>query len=454
MRQRDTIKKIAEAAIEADKEVNHIIDVVATSHKFDLEAVESALRKAVLVAGAKVLGGLLEGIGCGRREHPVLCHCGSIMQSKGIENKTLVTIMGPVPFSRSRYECDDCGETRYPGDEEMDVVGTKRTPGLRRMMARAGSRETFKEAKEDLKVYADIEVSPKDVERVAEKIGDQIETWQAAERGKLLQIEAPSTEDKNISVLYVEMDGTGEPMVKPEVEGRRGKQPDGTSKSREAKLGCVFTQTMRDEHGRPVRSPESTTFVGAIETAEDFSSRIKAEAIRRGLFNASRVVLLGDGASWIRGICELRFPQALQIADLYHAKEHVSNLCKLLFGSNEKNVLRYRTKWWTYLEEGNIEKIRYQANTNILSGATTAQKVESEICYLQQNKNRMRYAEFHKQGLFAGSGVIETACKSLIGSRLKQSGMEWTVKEANAIVALRCAMLSERFEDFWESRAA
>jgi hypothetical protein len=124
------------------------------------------------------------------------------------------------------------------------------------MMARAGSRGTFKEAKEDLKVYAGIVVSPKDVERVAERIGEQVETWQGTERGKLLQIEAPTTEDKSTPVLYVEMDGTGVPMVKSETDGRKGKQPDGTAKTREVKLGCVFTQTTIDEEGRPVRDPE------------------------------------------------------------------------------------------------------------------------------------------------------------------------------------------------------
>lgn len=447
-------KKTIEAAIEADREINRIMEKAAISRKFDLEAVEAAIRTAVLATGAKVLGGLLEGIGCGRREQPLQCHCAAIMQSKGIEEKTLLSIMGPTPYRRSRYECDDCGEIRYPGDEELDIVGTGRTPGLRRMLTRAGSRQTFKEGREDLKVYAGIEVSPKDVERVAEKIGDQIETWQAAEREKLLQTEDSSPSDKNIPVLYVEMDGTGVPMVKSETDGRKGKQPGGTAKTREVKIGCLFTQTTTDESGRPVRDPESTTFVGAIETAEDFGKRIEAEAIRRGLFNAYRLVVVADGAAWIRGLCELHFPHALQIVDLYHSKEHIANLCKLLFGCDEKKIVRYRMKWWNYLEEGKVENILSQVQKKLPTQADTLQKVMAELHYLEENKNRMRYADFRKQGLFVGSGVIEASCKSIIGERLKKSGMEWTVKGANAIIALRCAMISYRFEDFWESRVA
>jgi len=167
----------------------------------------------------------------------------------------LVTIMGQVSYQRSRYECPACGKARYPGDEELDVVGTGRTPGLRRMMARAGSRQPFKEAKEDLRVYAGIEVSAKDVERVSERIGAHVETWQANERQLLLQNAYSSPINTHIPVLYVEMDGTGVPMVKSETAGRKGKQADGTAKTREVKLGCVFTQTAKDEKGRPVAIP-------------------------------------------------------------------------------------------------------------------------------------------------------------------------------------------------------
>ena len=150
----------------------------------------------------------------------------------------------------------------------------------------------------------------------------------------------------------------------------------------------------------------------------------------------------------------MRFSHALHIVDLYHSKEHIANLCKLLFGCNEKKIVRYRTKWWTYLEEGKVEKIVCQAQKKLPASADTLQKVIAELHYLEENKNRMRYADFRKQGLFVGSGVIEASCKSIIGKRLKQSGMEWTVKGANAIIALRCAMISNRFEDYWEARIA
>lgn len=430
-----------------------MIERVARAGKFDLEAVENALRAAVLAAGAKVLAGLLEGIGRGRREEPLYC-CGTKMASKGLEPKPLLTILGETPYARSRFECAVCGAARYPGDEELDVVGTTRSPGVRRLMSRAGSRTTFKEGRDDLKLYAGLSVSAKDVERVAEKLGAEMEDWSRREREGLLRQEEPLRVEKDIPVLYVACDGTGTPMVPSELVGRKGKQKDGSAKTREAKLGCVFTQTTTNAEGYAVRDPDSTTFVGAIETAEEFGCRLYAEAVRRGLWRAQRVVVLGDGAAWIRNLVETHFPGALQIVDLYHTREHLDALAKLLSQGEDKKSQRYRLSWWTLLDEGQGEKICSQARALLPPSGEIRTKAEAEIHYLERNQERMRYTDYRAQGLFVGSGVIEAGCKTVIGQRLKQSGMEWTVRGANSIIALRCVHLSDRLEDYWESRAA
>jgi len=82
------------------------------------------------------------------------------------------------------------------------------------------------------------------------------------------------------------------------------------------------------------------------------------------------------------------------------------------------------------------------------------EELEKERGYFRGNAERMRYAKFRSQGLFVGSGVVEAGCKIIFGQRLKLSGMHWTVRGANAIIALRCCQLSGRWEEFWESRAA
>ena len=427
---------------------------MAKSGKADLEAWESALRVAVLACGAKVLAKMMAEHGSGRREEAVVCRCGQRMESQGVRRKELRTILGRVAYDRSRFLCPACRATRYPGDEAMDVVGTTRSPGLRRMMARAGSQSTFKDGREDLRIYAGLDVSAKDVERVAEGIGQQMESWSERERQETLSREEHPEPEKDIPVMYVSYDGTGVPMTRPELAGVKGKQPDGTAKTREAKLGCVFTQTKIDEEGYPIRDPDTTTFVGAIETAETFGWRIYGEARRRGLSQARKVVVLGDGAEWVKNLAEWHFPQACLIIDLYHARQHVSGLCRILFGSTEKKMERQRRRWWALLDAGRVENIVLQARRHLPIDPDLKTAAEAEIKYLDKNKERMRYAEFRAQGLFVGSGVVEAGCKTIIGQRLKQSGMEWTVRGANAIIALRCVMKSNRLEDYWESRVA
>jgi hypothetical protein len=321
------------------------------------------------------------------------------------------------------------------------------------MMARAGSRSTFKEGRDDLKLYAGIEVSAKDIERVAERMGQQMEAWASQERRQILRDPQRLRSEKTIPVLYVSYDGTGVPMTQEELVGRKGKQGDGSAKTREAKLGCIFTQTTTDVRGFPVRDPDATSFVGAIESAEDFGWRIYGEAVRRGLSKAQRVVVLADGAQWIKNLAQMHFAEAKLIIDLYHARQHVSELCKTLFAGNEKKVRHQRMRWWTDLDEGKVEKIIRQAQQHLPQDAETKKKAEIEIHYLEKNAESMRYAEFRAQGLFVGSGVVEAGCKTIIGQRLKQSGMEWSVRGANAIISLRCILTSGRFEDYWESRA-
>lgn len=434
--------------------MRRLVETITRRQEVDLEAYEFALRKAVLAAGAKVLEGLLAGLGRENRREGVFCKCGTRMKSKGHKEKGLLTILGSLTYRRSLFVCPACGWTRFPGDELLDVVGTTRSPGVRRMMSRVGQADAFKKGREDLKIYAGITVSAKDVERVAEGVGMEMEAWSKTEREELCREDLPEGIGKSIPVLYVSYDGTGIPMVKQALAGRRGKQPDGTARTREVKLGCVFTQTHRDDRGAPLRDTDSTSYVGAIETAETFGWRIYAEAVRRGLRKAKQVVVLGDGARWIKNLAELHFPGATHIIDLYHAREHVAKLCRVLFPLSEKDQIRYRTLYWTWLDEGGVKRIIEDAKTRLPDKTALRKQAEQEIAYLKNNQDRMRYADFRKQGLFVGSGVIEAGCKTVIGKRLKQSGMEWSVKGANAIIALRCMIKSGRFEEFWEQRVA
>lgn len=415
---------------------------------------ETALKAAVLEAGSHLLEEFMDGLGVGRRSESVDCPCGGAMASRGIRHKEVLTLLGPVQYRRSLFQCPKCRRTRHPGDEELDLVQTSRSPGVRRQVARLGAKETFHEVACDLKELAGIELSRKDAERIAEGVGEDMERWDKAGRDKLRTLEVPLDTPKTIKTLYIEFDGTGVPMTKKETEGRKGKQGDGTAKTREAKLGCVFTQTKLDEEDRPVRDPASTTFTGAIEPAAPFGTRIYCEAVRRGLFAAMCVVVITDGAEWIRNIVQLHFSAAIHIVDLYHARQHLIELCRCLFERDIRRLDRYKNRWWEDLDNGSIETILEEANALLPKDPRAGKDARREIAYFQTNIERMRYKAFREKGFFVGSGVIEAGCKTVIGKRLKQSGMEWTVRGANAVIALRCMTESGRLEDYWEQRSA
>jgi len=429
------------------------VSAVAREGRVDLEAVEQSLRAAVLEAGAKALERLLESVGVGRRKTRVLCpRCRTVMESKGVQSKDVLTLLGWIRFARSCFVCPKCGATVFPGDELLGIVNTSRSPGVQRLEARFGAKETFKEVAEDLHCAAGIEVSAKDAERVAEAIGEAVEQWTQRERWDQRRKEEAEPEGPPLETLYVEFDGTGVPMVPKELAGRKGKQPGGSAKTREAKLGCVFTQTLCDDEGRPLRDRASTSFVGAIENVERFGSRIFDEAQRRGLYRARRVVALSDGAEWAKNLADDQFPNAVHIIDFYHAAEHVARLAKLLYERNPKLMDAQLERWTTELYEGRVQTVIEQASALLSKDPNAMKDARKEIAYLGKNKDRMKYDQYRAEHLFIGSGVVEAGCKHLIGQRLKQSGMEWTVRGANAIIALRCAILSNRFEDFWEQR--
>jgi len=420
----------------------------------DLEASETAIRAASHHIGGRLLEKLLDTDG-GGYQGPYL-PCGQSHEARFVEyrSKRLVTVLGPVESRRAYYHCEECEEGIIPKDRELDVVGTGFSPGVRRMMGQVGGKEAFDEGRKDLEVLAGLRVSTKAVERVAEAVGEQIEQQSQREQkqilaGRVVPFVGPAT----LPQMYVTIDASGVPVVGRETEGRRGKDETGKAKTREAKLGCVFTQTTVDWEGYAVRDEESTTYVAGIETAEAFGRRLYAEAVRRGLGRAQCVIVLGDGAKWIWCIAAEHFPGAIEIVDLYHAREHLAKVTKLVYGDKSLLAQEWLAARRKELDDGNVEAVLAAMSQTRLGDGDAQEEVEKEMEYFRGNAKRMRYAEFRRRGFFVGSGVVEAGCKTIFGQRLKLSGMHWTVKGANAIIALRCYQLSGRWEEFWESRA-
>jgi len=322
------------------------------------------------------------------------------------------------------------------------------TPGVLRMTGSTAAMVSFEESHALLHELAGVTVSVKQVERAAEALGVEIAADERACLKKMGDV-APT--------MYLGMDGTGVPVRKSEVAGRAGKQPDGSARTRDAKLVTLWTAESRDEENKPMRDPGSITYSAAIESAaasdtssdrSDFAERVLREATRRGFTEAPRCVVLGDGAAWIWNTARELFPQAIQILDRFHAKEVLHRTAQSILGATSE-AKQWAAARCDELDDGKLHAIVHALQPHAASVA------EATKCamYIFRNRARMRYPKFHAQGLCTSTGVLEAGCKVVIGTRLKRSGMHWTVQGADAIIALRCSKLSGRYEEFWERRS-
>ncbi len=431
--------------------MRRLATALASRQSPDFEAWETLLLQATRQGGAGVLGSLLTHWQVHAPREVIHCEqCGQRMSSRGRRAKGLLTTLGAVPFARSFYQCNDCQQSRFPDDERLDIVNTTYSPGVRRLMARAGSQTQFEQAAEDLLCYAGLKIDPREIERVAEEVGREVEAWLSDQQTQILQgaLSAPASREVGAK-FYVSFDGTGVPVRKNELVGRPGKQADGSARTREAKLGCVFTQIGLDKKGRPQREPDSTTYVGAIESSTLFGWRMYAEALRRGLEQANPVIVLTDGQRYNHTIAQTHFPTAVHIVDLFHAFEHLTLIARILWGPEAEAP----QAWRDLLEAGDLSRLVKQAGKRWPSSAKSQKSLRKELGYFENNARYMHYAEYRRMKFFVGSGVVEAGCRTVIGERLKQSGMHWSVRGANAIIALRSCIMSGRFEDFWASRS-
>jgi len=418
----------------------------------NLEAMETSIKKEVLFIAARFLEKMLNDDSSDYRGATVPCLlCGQGARYVSRHAKTFTTVLGDMTLRRAYYYCPSCGEGFCPRDYEQGFGDSSLSPGINRMISLVASAESFLAGEKLLSELASVHLSGKCVERTAKKIGAAI----AADEVSYVE-EAPNPRD----TMYVGVDGTGIPMRPNELLGRVGKQPNGTAKTREVKECVVWTADSRDSKGNPVRDKGSVTYSASIESCawrntgseEDipaFARRVERELTRTGFFLARQQVFLGDGAPWIWNLADMMAPLAIQIVDLYHAKEHLSKLANDIFGPSTDLATKWAGDRHKELEVGNLDAVLSALNGQTSQLGDRGEKAAREFEYFSNNRHRMRYDYFRSLGLCVGSGVVEAGCKVVVAQRLKRSGMFWSVQGANAILALRCSLLSNRFDKFW-----
>lgn len=361
---------------------------------------------------------------------------------KGRETLQAQGIFGRFSIARDYYYHAGRRQGHYPADDALGLE-VSYTPALAKLIGLEGADEqTYLKAQRHLEQTGGISVSARQIQRVVQRVGSAAQGWQEREA-------QPGSCDAPI--LYVSGDGTGVPMMPEELKGRKGRQADGTARTRQVYLGCVFTQHRTDDKGHPVRDHESTTYVSSFKPIDDFGPLLRREAIRRGMGSAGKVVLLVDGAAGLENMGKGCFKDAVHIVDFYHGMEHAAIVLAALIGKDHPDYQKRLRRWAKRLLKDKVQSLINETRKES-AGQPHEAEVEKALGYFVRNVNRMQYGTFRAKGYFIGSGVVEAGCKTIIGGRCKQSGMFWSEAGAENILALRCIHSSHRLDEFWKYR--
>ncbi len=358
------------------------------------------------------------------------------------------TLFGTITLRRRYYHHTRAGTGRCPLDECLDL-DSGHMPGLARLVCRAPAVSgSYEAAAGDLHAYLGLAIEGRGFVRL---VADIVPELRAARDSR------PAPVDKEpVAILYAASDGTGVPLRRRELAGIKGRQPDGTARTREVKLGCIFTQTTTDKDGEPLRDEASTTYVGTFDDCRAAGTQLRAEALRRGYATAQTTVYLGNGAAWIWENARLNFPGSIEILDFYQASEHAGDLAKALLGAGPE-ATALQSDWCHAMKADSSDPVLTAARSLLAArqNELSPEQVETaqrEIAYLTTNAARTRYGEFRASGYFIGSGVVEAGCRTVVGRRLKASGMFWSQRGGDDLLTLRCLVLGPTFSDVWKAR--
>jgi len=300
----------------------------------------------------------------------------------------------------------------------------------------------FKETKKLLYDLTGADVSVTFIENITVNVGNRIHLDMQKKSQRPYSIK---DKEKNLTTLYIGADGAMVPLI-----------GDRCVEYKENKLGIVFNNNdiihKTTKKGDKYTRIEKKRIVSSLaDGVEPFKKMLFTAAIEKGYYAAREVIFLSDGAAWLEKCKAEYFPKAVKILDWYHAAEHLWTTAHALFGdSNDEECHKWVKPYEEMLWNGKVEDVIAKLQVEIFE--EKKQQPLIELCgYFVSNKDNMKYDLYRQNGWFIGSGFIESANKYVVAQRLKQSGMKWTKKSANAVIWVRCKYYEKEWDSFWES---
>ncbi len=442
----------------------------------DLKYLEQQVMQAALAIGARWLGEVLSGqaqqAAPARREGS----CGHRQRLVGQRPKHLLTLVGKVSMCRPYYQClleedeeASCTHGEAPADAVWGVQERRTTVGVQAAVSYLAARLTLEETAQTFSRLLPLEMSARQVLSLMQPVGEALAhaedeqvtaLWQQAGQARTMEPAEAETKAASIDRLYIELDGVTARLRRGSVPMDDKELKRSGDVYREVKVGAVFEASRGPERsglapGVFVDQAGEKRYVARRSKVADFGKLLYTLAVSQGLPRARQVVVLGDGAPWIWGVAAEHFPGAVQIVDIWHAREHVWKVARAVFASGTPEEVAWAEHACTLLVEGNLEDLvaEIAAFPAVPPEPGASRSVpEIEMDYFISNAARMRYPAFRAQGMHVGSGIAEAACKTVVSTRAKRAGMRWTPQGLDAVLAVRTAVLNEAYDDFWEEQ--
>jgi hypothetical protein len=361
-------------------------------------------------------------------------------------------VLGPICCRRAYYYCHRCGQGLFPWDAQVGLTPKRLTPGAEELVALAGTVcNGFAEASAKvLPKLAGLRLAESTVLRTTEAAGERL--GQHLQQGQTLGTARPwdwHRDAQGRTCAYISLDLTGVPQQAPGGGKAEGRMPY---------VAMVYNAVPELPKGHPQRPPagaeQQARYLAGLYDLDELGQQLRRQAAQVGMEQAEQWIGLSDGGSGLENFVQQNFArQPIFILDFYHPAERLSDLAKLWHPHDEEQAQALAAQWChTMKHEGGHAILAVLEALDVPPGRVELRKkLDETLTYVRNNVYRMDYPTYQANGWLIGSGSVESACKTVVGQRLKLAGMRWREDGTDALCHLRALFRSEpgQWDAFW-----
>lgn len=358
----------------------------------------------------------------------ISCECGQNARFEGYRSRWVRTLYGDIRVERAYYHCEHCRKGASPWDKRQGLSERIWSPGLSSLVGELCARLTYAETSQLLERVLHLTVEESSQQDIVSDLGKRLRAEESKGIAGYFDREEEIVPESSPDRLYVCLDA-----AKAHTDGAW----------HDVKTAVVFAGLRPDaDSDRKIDEMAGARYIAAQENSEEFGKRLYVQALINGAESAREVVVMGDGAEWIWNQSAIHFGGSVEILDYYHACEHIWSLAGARYTEGSAACKKWARMHCRKLKTNGPASLLRALRRCKPKSSDEAETLRLEQAYFESHRYRMDYPAYRAKGMMIGSGPVESACKVVVGQRLKQSGMRWTRAGADNILALRTAVLS------------